>query len=82
MLYDTSINNRDKWIKEIQKYTGDKDTAHTIQYALSFTLQALRNGDADRYKWKDCGGDKWMRKYLQPNMKNGYKKKPKNFGIS
>lgn len=52
MMYDTSINNREKWINEIKSYTGEKDTANVIQYALSFTLQALRNGDENRYKWK------------------------------
>lgn len=54
MLYDTSVNNRDKWINEIKSYTGEMDTANVIQYALSFTLQALRNGDENKYKWKDC----------------------------
>lgn len=53
LLYDTSVNNREKWINEIKKYTGEKDTANVIQYALSFTLQALRAGDENRYKWKE-----------------------------
>ena len=53
MIYDTSINNRDKWIEEIKNYTGETDTGNVIQYALSFTLQALRHGDENRYKWKD-----------------------------
>lgn len=51
MLYDPSVNNREKWIDEIKKYTGEKDTANVIQYALSFTFQALRNGDENMYKW-------------------------------
>lgn len=53
MLYDTSINDREKWIDEIKAYTGEKDTANVIQYALSFTLQALRHGDENMYKWRE-----------------------------
>lgn len=52
MLYDTSINDRERWINQIKEYTGEKDTGNVIQYALSFTLQALRNGDENTYKWK------------------------------
>lgn len=52
MLYDTSINDRERWINQIKEYTGEKDTGNVIQYALSFTLQALRNGDENIYKWK------------------------------
>lgn len=53
MLFDTTLNNRDKWIDEIKEYTGEKDSGNVIQYALSFTLQALRNGDENMYKWSD-----------------------------
>lgn len=53
MLYDTSINNREKWIDEIKSYTNEEDTSNVIQYALSYTLQALRMGEEDRYKWGD-----------------------------
>ena len=53
MLFDTSHNNRDLWIDEIKKYTGETDTANVIQFALSFTLQACRNNDLNRYRWKD-----------------------------
>ena len=53
MLYDTSVNNRDKWINEIKKYTGEANDINVIQMALSYTLQACRNNDLDRYKWRD-----------------------------
>ena len=53
MIYDTSINDRERWINQIKEYTGETDTTNVIQYALSFTLQALRNGDENQYKWND-----------------------------
>lgn len=53
MIFDTTHNDRDKWINEIKKYTGETDTANVIQFALSFTLQACRNGDTDKYKWRN-----------------------------
>ena len=55
MLYDTSVNNRDKWINQIKDYTGEKDTANVIQFALSFTLQACRKGEVYRYNWANKG---------------------------
>ena len=55
MLYDTSLNNRGKWINEIKYYTNETETSNVIQYALSYTLQALRVGEENRYKWDgDC----------------------------
>ena len=53
VLYDTELNNRDKWISEIKKCTGLTSTNEVIQFALSFTLQSCRNNDLDMYKWKD-----------------------------
>ena len=53
MIIDTEHNNRDKWINEIKKYTDETDTWNVIQFALSYTLQACRNGDIDQYKWGD-----------------------------
>lgn len=47
------MNNREKWIQEIKEYTGEEDTWNVIQLSLSYTLQACRNNDLDRYKWEN-----------------------------
>ena len=54
VLFDTELNNRDVWIDEIKKYTGLTSSKDVIQLALSFTLQACRHDDLNRYKWNDC----------------------------
>ncbi len=57
MLYDTSKNNREKWINEIKSYTGETDDANVIQFCLSFTLQSLKHNKKEvfnKFKWKDC----------------------------
>lgn len=54
MLYDTNINNREKWINEIKSYTGEKNDANVIQFALSWTLQSLRHDKNEvmtKFKW-------------------------------
>lgn len=34
------------------KYTGEEDVYNVIQFALSYTLQSLRdNEDIERFKW-------------------------------
>ena len=53
MIIDTAHNNRDKWIKEIGEHIDEEDTWNIIQFALSFTLQACRHNETDRYKWGD-----------------------------
>ena len=53
VLFDTELNNRDKWIDEIKEYTGLNSTDDVIQLALSFTLQSCRNNDLNKYKWGD-----------------------------
>ena len=40
-IFDTSHNNRQKWIDEIKALTGEEDDVNAIQFALSFTLQYL-----------------------------------------
>lgn len=57
MLYDTSINNREKWINEIKTFINEDDDANVIQFCLSYTLQSLKNDKDEvlhRFKWKDC----------------------------
>lgn len=57
MLYDTTVNNREKWINEIKSFTGETDDANVIQFCLSYTLQSLKyNKDEvlNRFKWQDC----------------------------
>ena len=53
VIFDTSHNNRQQWIDIIKNYTGETDDINTIQMALSYTLQACRHNDLNRYKWRD-----------------------------
>lgn len=56
MIYDTSINDRDRWINEIKKITHETSTAHVIQFALSYTLQSLKHDKDEvynKFKWRD-----------------------------
>jgi len=42
------------WIKEIGKYTGEKNYENIIKFSLSYTLQSLKqNEDFNRFKWKE-----------------------------
>ena len=54
VLFDTDVNNRQKWIDEIKRYTGEDDDINIIQFCLSYTLQSLRY-DSDevfnKFKW-------------------------------
>lgn len=57
MLYDTSVNNREKWINEVKACTGETDSANVIQFCLSYTLQSLKHDKSEvlnRFKWEDC----------------------------
>lgn len=48
--YDTEHLQR--WINEIKAYLGTESDAVVLKYALSYTLQSLRNNeDMDRFKW-------------------------------
>lgn len=55
-IFDTEHNDRQRWIDEIKAITGETDDINTIQLALSFTLQACKNGDLDKYKWREING--------------------------
>ena len=55
MLYDTSINDRNRWIQEIKEITNETSTANVIQFALSYTLQSLKHDKEEvynKFKWK------------------------------
>ena len=57
MLYDTSKNNRQKWINQIKEYTGETDDSNVIQFCLSYTLQSLKHDKEEvmtKFKWKKC----------------------------
>ena len=48
----------ERWIDRIREYNSmkDKDDREIIIYALSYTLQSLRNDEnMDRFKWKMDG---------------------------
>lgn len=48
--YDTE--HLERWINEIKPYLGTESNAVVLKYALSYTLQSLRNNeDMDRFKW-------------------------------
>ena len=64
MLYDTSKNNREKWINEIKTITGETDTANVIQFCLSYTLQSLRHNK------KEVSLDDIRAKYGSQTVKN------------
>lgn len=50
--YDTEHLQR--WINEIKAYLGTESDAVVLKYALSYTLQSLRNNEnMDRFKWGD-----------------------------
>jgi len=41
------------WIREIKKYTGETNDDNVIKFALSYTLQSLRNSEnLQRFKWQ------------------------------
>lgn len=70
-IFDTSYNNRQKWINEIKELTGETDDINVIQFALSYTLQSLKyNKDEvfNRFKWKD---KKDIANWLAENSKYG-----------
>ena len=51
-VWDTEHIQR--WIDEIKPYLGTKLDAIVLKYALSYTLQSLRNNEnMDRFKWGD-----------------------------
>ncbi|MBR3208740.1 MAG: hypothetical protein IKF82_00570 [Bacilli bacterium] len=53
-IFDTSHNNRQKWIDEIKALTGEEDDVNAIQFALSFTLQYLKYDKDEvfnKFKW-------------------------------
>ena len=50
--YDTEHLQR--WIDEIKPYLNTESNAEVLKYALSHTLQSLRNNEnMDRFKWGD-----------------------------
>ena len=52
-----NLKSHESWIKEIGKYTGEKDAGNVVRYALSYTLQSLRAGeDMHRFRWDTPGG--------------------------
>ena len=54
MLYDTTKNDRQRWIQEIKNITGETDDANVIQFCMSWTLQCLKNDKNEvltRFKW-------------------------------
>ena len=47
------IKSHRHWIEEIRKYTNEKNDKNIVKYALSYTLQSLRNGEnMNKFKWK------------------------------
>ena len=49
-----NLDSHNHWIVEIKKYLGDFSDDEIVKYALSYTLQSLRNGeDMNRFKWSD-----------------------------
>ena len=54
MTQKINIKSHQKWIDEIKKYRkGEYTDDEIIKFALSYTLQSLRNNeDMDRFKWK------------------------------
>lgn len=48
------IEHLQRWIDEIKPYLDTKLDAIVLKYALSYTLQSLRNNEnMDRFKWGD-----------------------------
>lgn len=48
-----NIKSHQKWIDEIRKYRGEYTDDEIIKFALSYTLQSLRNNEnMDKFKWK------------------------------
>lgn len=52
MNEENKIWAHENWIREIGKYTGEKDYDLIVRFALSYTLQSLRAGeDVHRFRW-------------------------------
>ena len=74
-VWDTEHIQR--WIDEIKPYLGTELDAIVLKYALSYTLQSLRNNEnMNRFKWSDaeCFTKSKMVKYIA-TVKNCQMKK-------